>query len=622
MRWSYESQLRVFLRSHRPDWRSSLFYGLLGLTSCTGTVDDASPNPGPLAGTGSVLPGGGQPGGAQGGQPGNPGAGNAQGGNQPTAGQSAAGGQATSPGGGAAGVNDPYAILPPPAPVLVATPRLARLSRQQWSNTVRHLLKLSDIAEIDKDVSGDALVGFDNEADALFVGETLRKELTTAAERLADKVVGDPEALGRLAPMAADATARARTFVTTFGLRAFRRPLSEDEVTKHLALFNQGPTLYPGVNAFNAGVSLVIQAMLQSPHFLYRTELTPAGAGAAKVPLNDYEVASKLSFALVNTMPDEELFAAAAAGQLRDATSVAAQANRLIDDEAGPVGLTNFQAQVFRLGTYDGITRDTAVFPDFVPGTTPTAMRQEVLAFLSWVFAEKRGVKDFYTAPVAFVTKPLAALYGISGDFTDVPTKVDVDPTLRSGLLTQPGFLSSYITGVDPDIIHRGVFIAQRILCVELPPPSPLATPLPAFEPNMSNRERVEKTTGKGTCGEGCHSSLINPLGYAFENYDAVGKYRTMDHGKPVDAASSAMLDGEFKNFTNGVELSRLIAEAKQTHDCYATKLMTYLHGRKVTAEEKPMIDYYARLSRAGMVSLRDLQLSLVTSEAFLNRLP
>jgi hypothetical protein len=508
--------------------------------------------------------------------------------------------------------------------VLVATPRLARLSRQQWSNTIRDLLKLEDISEIDRGVSGDALVGFDDEADKLYVGEMLRQELATAAEKLADLVTGDPAALSRLMPAdaPADTAGRARAFVTTFGQRAFRRPLTEDEISQHLALFNQGPTLYPGVDAFNAGISLVLQAMLQSPHFLYRTELRTAAAGETKVPLGDWEVAAKLAFALTNTMPDDELFAAAAAAQLQDPANVAAQAERLIDGPGGSVGLDNFQLQVFRLGTYDGITRDPTIFPDFT-SATPAAMRQEVLEFLDWIFRGGRGVNDFYTTSVGFVTAPLAPLYGVTGNFaSDTSTKIDLDPTQRSGLLTQPGFLSSYIHGEEPDIIHRGVYIAQRILCVELPPPSPLATPLPPLEPNMTNREVVEKTTGKGTCGESCHGATINPLGYAFESYDAIGKYRTVDNGKAVDTTGSAELDGELRNFSNGVELSHLLAQAKQTHDCYAQKMMTYLHGRLLSPEEMPTIDYYARLSRAGMLSLRDLELTLVTSEAFLNRLP
>jgi len=140
--------------------------------------------------------------------------------------------------------------------------------------------------------------------------------------------------------------------------------------------------------------------------------------------------------------------------------------------------------------------------------------------------------------------------------------------------------------------------------------------------PGMTNRERVEMTTGKGTCGEICHGALFNPLGFAFENYDAIGKFRTMDQGKPVNAADSYRLDGQLKTFTNGVELSRLLADAKETHACYLQNMMGYLHGRVLDAGERPTVDYYARLSRAGMASLRDLELAIVTSDAFLNRLP
>jgi hypothetical protein len=607
--------------SIRPTKSSApwLVCGLLSLAGCSGSVGDpATGGAGPgsggngqgVGGTGNVQTSGGQAG-----------MGQASGGMGVGQGGSQSGGAGVS---GSAG-EDPYAIpTTPPPPVLVPTARLARLSRQQWTNTVRDLLKLADISEIDKGVSGDALVGFDNEADALYVGEMLREELATAAEKLGDRVTADAAALANLVPAdaPADLAGRARAFVSSFGLRAFRRPLSEEEITNHLALFNQGPTLYPETDAFVAGANIVIQAMLQSPHFLYRTELGAAAAGATTVKLNDYEVASKLSYAITNTMPDPELFAAAAAGQLQDPAGVASHAQRLIDGPGGTVGLSNFQMQVFRLGTYDGITRDPGIFPDFTT-STPAAMKREVLEFLDWIFRDGKGVREFYTSPVGFVTAPLAPLYGLSGTFAaDVSTKVDLDPTLRSGILTQPGFLSSYISGEDPDIIHRGVFIATRVLCVELPPPSPRATPLPAFEPNMTNRERVEKTTGVGTCGEGCHSDLINPLGYAFENYDAIGKYRTVDHDKPVVASSTALLDGEYKDFTNGVELSRLLAVTKETHACYAQKLMSYLHGRRIAAQELPLVDYYARVSRVGMISLRNLEQTLVTSDAFLNRLP
>jgi hypothetical protein len=574
----------------------------VGCTSTIGSAGDSGAN-------------GGTPSGQTGGSGGStPGTGGAQGG----------GNQGGNSQGGGSGIGgDPYEIPPnPPAAVLVQTPRLARLSRQQWSNTVRDLLKLPDISEVESDVSGDALIGFDTEADALYVTEQLRRQLFDASEKLADRVTADAAALAGLVPTnaPADLAGRARAFITSFGLRAFRRPLTETEVTDHLALFNQGPTLYPNVDAFNAGASLVIQAMLQSPHFLYRTELgTEAVAG--KVPLDDYEVSAKLAFALTNTMPDDELFAAAAEGRLSDLAGITEQARRLATGPRGTAGISNFNFQVYRLGAYDGITRNATDFPDFTP-STPAAMRTEVLTFLDWIFTEGRSVKDFYTAPVGFVNSALAPLYGLTGNFSaDSFTKVDLDPAQRSGLLTQPGFLSSYITGTDPDIIHRSVFIATRILCVELPPPDPNATPLVDLMPNMTNRERVETTTGVGTCGEACHA-LMNPLGYALENYDAIGKYRTMDRGKLVNAADGYTFDDQYKTFANGVEMSRLLAEAKETHSCYVKNLTGYLHGRLLAAEEAPMVDYYARVSRAGMISLRDLGLALVTSENFVNRLP
>jgi hypothetical protein len=590
---------------------AAAFAGLCVLLGCTGKI----------AGLGSTGQGG--PGVA--GVTGGPGvAGTSGAGTQGTAG--------TGTGGGASGVTgqggDPYAIpTSPPAATLVPTPRVARLSRQQWSNAVRDLLKLTDISAIDANVTGDALIGFDNEADALYVTEQLRKQLETAAEALADKVTADAAALARLVPSNAptDAAGKARAFITSFGQRAFRRPLTDAEVTTHVGLFNQAATLYPGVDAFKAGASLVIQAMLQSPFFLYRTELGTATAGATKVPLDNWEVASKLALSITNTMPDDTLFAAAAAGQLRDPAGVATQAKRLLDGQLGTVGVNNLNFQVYRLGAYDGITRDATMFPDFKPNT-PAAMREEVLQFLGWLFAQGRGIKDFYTTPVGFVNTLLAPIYGVTGTFSSDPvmlTRVDLDPAKRSGLLTQPGFLSSYMEGSgDPDIIHRGVFIATRILCKELPPPDPKAMGTVIMEsPDRTNRESVELLTGKGTCGEVCHGLLFNPLGYAFENYDAIGKYRTVDHGKPVDAADRYTLDGQLKPFDNGVQLSQLLAEAKETHACYVQNMMSYLHGRPLAVEERTMVDYYARLSRAGMVSVHDLELAIVTSESFLNRL-
>ena len=302
---------------------------------------------------------------------------------------------------------------------MVATSRLARLSRPQWSNAVRDLLKLTDISAIDSNVSGDALIGFDNEGDELYVTEQLRSQLFDASEQLADQVTGDATALARLVPANAptDTAGKGKAFITAFGQRAFRRPLTTAEVTTHVGLFNQGPTLYPGVDAFKAGVSLVIQAMLQSPYFLYRTELgrpPPVRPGGAQ------RLGGGRQAGALDHQHDSRRHAAGGGGGGAAARQPAWRP-RPSDcwTDYGHVGLSDLNLQVYRLGVYDGITRDPTAFPDWKTNT-PAAMKQEVLQFLTAIFAQNRGIKDFYTQPVGFVDSLLAPLYGVTGSYSSV----------------------------------------------------------------------------------------------------------------------------------------------------------------------------------------------------------
>ena len=138
----------------------------------------------------------------------------------------------------------------------------------------------------------------------------------------------------------------------------------------------------------------------------------------------------------------------------------------------------------------------------------------------------------------------------------------------------------------------------------------------------MTNRERVEATTGKGTCGEACHMALFNPLGYAFENYDAIGKYRTVDHGQPVDAASSLHPRRPGEELRQRYRAVETHLRGQANAQLLRQNMMTYLHGRLLADEDQPLVDYYARVSRAGQISLHDLELAFVTREEFLNRLP
>jgi hypothetical protein len=507
-----------------------------------------------------------------------------------------------------------------PAAAPVASTRFSRLSHAQWENTVRDLLRLPGKPGLAGTFREDAVVGFDSHGGTLDVGDDLRVGYESAAESLAARIAGDPEALRRLIPADAPAGARerGRAFIESFGLRAHRRPLTADEQREYLALFERGPMLVRNADPFAAGVQVVLGAFLQSPLFLYRTELgTKVEDG--RIPLDDYEIASKLSYALIGSMPDDALFAAAARGALAKADGLRAEATRLLEDPRARDTIDHFHYQMLSLETYDGITKDKKLFPTFTSALIGD-MRAEALTFLRHQFTAGTYA-DVLTAPYSFVNKRLAAIYGLPGAFGDDLVKTDLDPKQRAGLLTQVGFLARHATTTEPDIIHRGVFVNKEILCFDLPPPAPGVDPVPSGE-GKTNRERVERHTGKGTCGEACHGNLVNPPGFAFEHYDALGVYRTHDAGEPVDASGTYAFSDGLKSFKDALELIDQLAARPETHACYAKHLLAYLYGRAIDDKEKGLVAYLAGQSRAARRPLRALALEMVTHPSFTTRTP
>ncbi|MDP8998905.1 MAG: DUF1592 domain-containing protein [Myxococcota bacterium] len=538
--------------------------------------------------------------------------------------------------GGVGTVDGSAVVLPqdggPPPVTLTPASRLARLSHTQLVNTYRDLLGLPDVSAADTTLSGDTTVGYDNQSDSLFVTDQLWKNLQTVANQYAHAVATTPALLARLVPAGAptDPVGKAKAFIQNVGLRAYRRPLTAAEVQQHLTMFNQGPALIGGTDAFAAGAEVLLEIVLQSPNFLYRMELSNQPVGN-RVPLNDYEVATKVSYAVTNTMPDGPLFDAAAQGRVANSADLTTHVTRLLATPAAKAANDHFHFQTYRMGVYDNITKDPAAFPKFAGGTGP-AMRQEHLAFLDWVFDSGKGVADIFTSPVSFANDLLAPIYGLQGTFTGAFQQVNLDPSQRGGLLTQLGFLAAEASATDVDSIHRGVFVNQRVLCVVLPPVSPLAKPLPPVMPNQSDRNRVESFTGKGTCGETCHAKLINPPGFAFENYDGEGAYRTMDRGQPVNAADSYPFDVPYgtQSYNNGIEFGKILAKSPQAHSCYVQSWATYLYARPVAdaatgvllAADAPTIEYLAQQSLAKGLAVRDLLVEIATSDAFLARAP
>ncbi|MFN7701717.1 MAG: DUF1592 domain-containing protein [Deltaproteobacteria bacterium] len=507
-----------------------------------------------------------------------------------------------------------------------STTRFARLSHTQWESSVRDLLRLESPSMLSSTFPPDAPRGlFDNDGAELSVSGDLRTEYQRAAERLAEQVATEPAALARILPsgLPADAS-RARAFLEGFGLRAYRRPLTGAELDVYASLFARGPELHPDDDPFIGGVRLTIEAMLQSPHFLYRAELQPSGDSASPVPLSAYELASRLSYALWSTMPDDDLFEAAASGALDAPEGLDVEVSRMLADPRAEDTLVRYHEQLLSVGRYRDISRSSTLFPTFSPAV-PAAMQDEVRLFVRDVFESDGGVRELFTARFTYANEPLAALYGLGSIRGDEMQRVSLEGTERAGLLTMGGFLALNASSIDSDPIHRGVFVNHRILCADLPAPPMMIPPVPPEDMTMPRtlRERISLHTGAGTCGASCHGTLINPIGFAFEHFDAVGAYRDAErNGLPIDAADAYAFQGQVRAFEDAVELSSIIAEQRMTHACFAEHLLQYVHGRAVVDTDEGLLRTLTRASLSERASLRELVHLLVTGESFRRRSP
>jgi hypothetical protein len=432
-------------------------------------------------------------------------------------------------------------------------------------------------------------------------------------------VTGDAGLMAKL-PGAGDAT----EFVEDFGARVFRRPLTEDEVAEKKALFDKGAELYPDLDAFTAGVRLSIEGFLQSPHFVYRAELATTDAGDGLVELSSYEVASRISYALWNTMPDTTLFEAAASGDLDTQAGLEEQVDRLLDSDRAKETMRVFFDELYEAEQYENLSKAPTKYPDWDPALG-AQMRMELSKFVSHVvFDLKGGAREVLTSTTTFVTPELAAIYGIPEGELGTPdadgfSQVELDPTERAGLLTRLGFLAWKGTETQPDSILRGVFMTRKIICQHLgdPPDEAMGAEL---GDEKTNRQKVEALTGEGTCGASCHGTFINPAGFALEHYGAIGEWRAEDNGEAIDSSASFPFEGGDKSYADAVEWSNVLADSPQVHRCYSGFWVEYLMGRsKDEKRDDVLIEKLAEVSKDG--STLDVVRALLISDAIRFRL-
>jgi hypothetical protein len=533
-----------------------------------------------------------------------------------TGGTSTGGAMATGGAGGGIGATGGTgaggsAAVPPSGIDLRGSPvhyRVVRLTPDQWEASVRDLLLLPALPGLTASFAPDPSNGmFTNNERSLFVTSDLRTDFQRGAETLATQVAGDAAALARVTGGSMDKTA----FVTTFGRRVFRRPLTSAEVTTYTATFDSGAMYYASGNAFTDGVRMVIEAMLQSPHFLYRMELGTTGA-----PLTGYEMASKLSFFLRDTTPDDALLDAAGAGELDTGAGVVAKATAMLDGAPGQAVMSRFHTQLFGLARYAQIEKNKTTFPQYNDALKAEFQQADQMYF-DRMFTSGQGVRGILTSNLAFVTSASAPIYGVSAGGSTL-TEVQLGPD-RPGWLTRLGYLNVNANLTQPDPIHRGVDVINRLMCADLQPPPGTIPELPEVMTGQTNRERVTAHTGVGTCGEGCHSGLINPIGFAFENFDAIGRSRTMDNGKMVDTTGEVETVLGVKPFTGAPELANILANDPAVHGCYSVHVAEYSLARDIGANDRALVDGLEGISMNDNVSIKALVLAVVGSQSFLS---
>jgi hypothetical protein len=404
----------------------------------------------------------------------------------------------------------------------------------------------------------------------------------------------------------------AKRILASLMRRAYRRPVTDADL--------QGPfELYRTTRAeagFEAGIEMALSAVLVSPQFLFRVEQDPIGIPPKTAyRISDLELASRLSFFLWSSIPDDQLLDLAIAGRLHEPAVLEREVRRMLADSRSRALVINFASQWLRLRNLDSITPDMRMFPDF-DDNLRQAFRQETELFFDSILREDRSVLDLLSANYTFVNERLAKHYGIPHVYGSRFRRIALDEdSWRGGLLRQGSILTvtSYATRTSP--VLRGKFILDNLLGVPPPPPLP---DVPALKDNTVNgslsvRQRLSEHRSNSTCAP-CHN-LMDPLGLSLEKFDAIGRRRTVESGTPIDA-SGALPDGRKFADVDGLEAA-LLRRPELFVGTFAEKLQTYALGRGVEYYDAPSIRAIVRDARSQNFRISSIILGVVKSQPF-----
>lgn len=511
----------------------------------------------------------------------------------------------------------PSSEEPPPAAPNCAEPTpgvapLRRLSNFEYQNTLADLTGDAVLAAqaARKLVREPTSLGFRNSASALTIPQLVAEQYVQIALDVAHQAMDLPGWF----PCSLDTINRECTeeFVSSFGKRAFRRPLTRDELVRYSTFYN---TAIEQEGDYRKAIEWVVSSMLSSSHFLFRVELDPQ-TGAVGRP-GGYEMAQRLSYLLWQTMPDAELFAAAESGALDTSTGVVTQAKRMLADSKA-FRVYEFFEQWLDLDELESLTRDPSVYPEFTP-ELQARFKAETRAFVFDLLATGGTLEDFFSAEYTFADATLAAHYGLSAE--NLGTSFDkVAAPGRAGVLTQARLLV-HDHPASTSIVRRGLKVRTDLLCQIIPaPPADVDVTPPTIDGVVTQKERLEQHRTDPSCG-GCHT-LMDPVGAIFEDFDALGRKRVADEGGAA-VAPGGELTGTTDangNYTSAAALGRALANSQDVRKCVVRQAFRFFYGRELDAADKCAADQIMEGFAERGFRLDDLILNLTLSDQFLYR--
>lgn len=495
------------------------------------------------------------------------------------------------------------------------TTQVARLTNAQYNRTVFDLLGVNPPGLLAIEQAGD-------------ITTSLWSGYAASADAIAASVIADPALKSNFmacTPEGDGAACLSQTIVD-FGRRAYRRPLTTEEIADYELLVSLRAEITP-TGSVDEVAELLLSTFLKAPSFLMRAEVSDNATGSGPFALSSHEVATRLSYMLWGTTPDQALSDAADAGQLDTKEQVLAQATRMVADDKARDVAAEFHRDYLHLyagSRWDATRKDAMLFPEWRDQVVPDMIGEMEMLF-DGVFAAAGGFQDLLTTNTGYVTAATAPLYGLDpAGFGDTPTAHEFPAGERPGFLTRVGFLSAYSAQTRTSPILRGAFITKDVLGIDPGSPDPAATmaELPSGPDLDTNRKRVAAQTGEAPCSS-CHTTLINPPGFVLESFDSTGKVQATEAetGAAIDTIAEVYFTPDGAELVNNpAEMMAKIAASASAQRYYTERWAGFAYQRELTPQDICTVDTVAASAVAPDYSIQQLLVDLTQSDYFLAR--